>query len=827
MQAEKKLKSCQAGAASAPLPEHEVCNSSATFAGRLFEDGAAFPSKKVHVYGSPFRGEYEVVDEDDVKVKFPRFVVDGDNAAALTHKHVHFFSKRGGRWHRVKTQQVRYETYNQTSIAISENVVVVGVPDDWGTEEGCVWLWEKNASSGEWEDIAKWSGGKLFGWSVDVDAITGQIVVGEPRYKGVEDGKVHVIQREKPRGGEKASWARVQILSLPGRGKFGAAVRTMFLTIVVAEGSTVCDSVHAFELKSSEYERVGGNLLDFLPLPDENADFNTMYLRGLAMSNNSLLGTSIFIGFKRSSGSPMNETSGVLYCRIPKGGDQYVPEQVLSHKDRELNSFAVSGNYSMIVATERRVDDEDEDDEGIKDERVLIYKLRDNKWQALTEVKSDHANIERFDTNNVCMSGHEAIVASDYNAFSFDFELVAPETDSGMKFDGTLLHESISRPSLIAIDGHNAVALTSSDSTLHFFSHDKGTWREIHSVTVEKAGSYHSENLSISGTTVVLGVPEDVNQDGKRTGSIHIFERQQNGRWSQKSRFFAPRAAEGLLFGNTAAIDATAIVVGTANEGEESEDNYVCILRLAENEWREHTIIDGEKEQYSFGGAIDIRGNTVALWDRDGITVFEYQEGSDSYENIQDSILDKYLDGNPISESYGSSSGLLNLTSDEGLLVGSSSANPAILYYRKQEGDGKYILVQEFPRHEIFPDYHWHESHVSEGGGHFVVGSSSLCKETKAIHSHYLIHRLGKDFLWEEVHEMRSETDYKRMPGDGNTFVRQRCDRQSAWGMALEINNHYGTTPCLRSAVAISKDKLLISSMGQNANLFAFNVSAV
>ncbi|KAL7545916.1 hypothetical protein ACHAWF_009271 [Thalassiosira exigua] len=780
------------------------CDSSATLVGTLFDDDdATFPAKKVVARGNPFSDDRDcdVVDEEE-SVRSPDFVADGDNAAAVTARHVHFFSKvRGGRWRKVQSVQVRYECRMQSSVAIFENTVVVGVPNDYGTDAGEIWVFEKK-DGGSWEETAKYaqaedSGGN-FGASVDIHS--NMMVVGAPSYHARKMGRVHVFWRM----GENNKWVRHSQLSFKKLGckRFGAVVAMRMFTIAVTDGSFTCNSLYVFEYKDSTktYERVQGNLLNLQRVRSKPPTFMRYYPSGsLAMTEKG----NIFIGTNYSI-SDTNEFSGALFFQKQDG--KYILKQVFSVEGRDVKAIAVDGWCNMAMVTVPQ-DDDDSDEPTETNGRVLVYKLRNDKWEAIAEAHNPQTGIDYFG-RSISMSRQEVIVSSSKTAFQFTFELLATETNSIMNFDGALLRTHLTREPMLAIDGDNAAAWSSKGGMLYFFRNDEGKWLEIKSVQVKEAPGYAVNNLAISGNTVVLGVPEEYNP-----GSAYVFERDaSSGDWNETKVLTPPKGDGGSCFGQEVAIDGNTIAVSAPNSYRDG--GKVHVFWRTDVTWEAHSIISRDAD---FGKSVKVKGRIIVASDRNVLSVFEYDSESNSYKLSQENLLDSCHVGT----SYGSNGRQVSMTSDGGILVGKDGSNPrpAVLYFCKS-CDGKYVLQQEIPRNDFPCKFDGHESNISSDGNLMVIGSRWLDGAT--AHCAYLIYRRSDDGFWEKIHELRSETTYKQMVGGSNAFVYER--NGDGWRKMLEINNHYGSYPALRSTLALSRKSLIISSIGQSANLYSFTI---
>ena len=79
-------------------------------------------------------------------------------------------------------------------------------------------------------------------------------------------------------------------------------------------------------------------------------------------------------------------------------------------------------------------------------------------------------------------------------------------------------------------------------------------------------------SVSLSGGTAIIGATGDSDK-GSNTGSAYVFEKQENGSWSQVSKLTADDGAEGDQFGNSVSLSGDMALVGAIFDNDKGRDS--------------------------------------------------------------------------------------------------------------------------------------------------------------------------------------------------------------------------------------------------------------
>jgi hypothetical protein len=127
---------------------------------------------------------------------------------------------------------------------------------------------------------------------------------------------------------------------------------------------------------------------------------------------------------------------------------------------------------------------------------------------------------------------------------------------------------------------------------------------------------YFGWSVAVSGNIVVVGTPDD-DDKGETSGSVYIFERDENGNWNQKTKLTASDGALGDNFGFSVAILGNILTVGAPYDdakGQRSGSTYI-FERNSNGNWNQKkklTASDGT-EDCGFGAALAISGDTLVI----------------------------------------------------------------------------------------------------------------------------------------------------------------------------------------------------------------------
>jgi len=99
------------------------------------------------------------------------------------------------------------------------------------------------------------------------------------------------------------------------------------------------------------------------------------------------------------------------------------------------------------------------------------------------------------------------------------------------------------------------------------FERRAGAWERIQQL--RPVGGFPTEfgaAISVDDTGIVVGAPEDSNENGGGAGSAYVFERDPNGVWLQSAKLLASDGTGGDALGTSVAIHDDVIVVGAPED---------------------------------------------------------------------------------------------------------------------------------------------------------------------------------------------------------------------------------------------------------------------
>lgn len=133
-------------------------------------------------------------------------------------------------------------------------------------------------------------------------------------------------------------------------------------------------------------------------------------------------------------------------------------------------------------------------------------------------------------------------------------------------------------------------------------------------------------SLALQGETLVVGAPNTITaQPGGPSGSVYVFSRDANGRWTEQARLTASNAATGDEFGKSVALfdDFLAVgawledsnqVAGRPGNGILSDAGAVYVFSRAGVKWTEEQILKASNADANdwFGNNLVLQGKTLA-----------------------------------------------------------------------------------------------------------------------------------------------------------------------------------------------------------------------
>ncbi|OUS42322.1 hypothetical protein BE221DRAFT_105298 [Ostreococcus tauri] len=152
-------------------------------------------------------------------------------------------------------------------------------------------------------------------------------------------------------------------------------------------------------------------------------------------------------------------------------------------------------------------------------------------------------------------------------------------------------------------------------------------WRYVEQakLTASDPGSNDrfGSSVSVSGDTVVVGVPNDDQSGGTSDGdhgSAYVFTRASDGTWTQQAKLTASDAGSSDEFGSSVSVSGDTVVVGVPNEDHNSTSNYnygsaYVFTRASDGTWTQQAKLTasdpGSGDQ--FGSSVSVSGDTVVV----------------------------------------------------------------------------------------------------------------------------------------------------------------------------------------------------------------------
>ncbi|MGB5713610.1 MAG: FG-GAP repeat protein, partial [Waterburya sp.] len=509
------------------------------------------------------------------------------------------------------------------AVAISSNIAIVGAwkEDTGGSNAGAAYIFERD-SSGNWSETKQ-----LFASNAEADdrfgrsvAISGNIAIVGADNEGTggkSTGAAYIFERNN--SGTWTEKIKLQANDKQQWDNFGYSVSISGNIALVGaygqdtEGSNA-GAAYIFERDNS------GTWSDRKKLFASDAEADDNFGNAVAIGDNFAV-----------VGSPKKDTGGsnAGSAYIFTVADVPVPEQanrIFEQKQKLLasdagandhfgTSVAISGNIAIVGAT--------------SPPRMYhpvpgtAYIFELNSSETGTEIQklqaSDAKILDNFGTS-VDISGNIAIVGAIGVSTAYIFErdsngtwsekakLQASDAEAGDNFG-----YSVSISGNIAIVGAYREDTGGGDAgSAYVFERDNnGTWNEKAKLQASDAESRDNfgYSVSISGNIAIVGaLSEDTG--GSNAGAAYIFERGDNGTWTETQKVQASDPEANDFFGVSVAINNNFAIVGAPREdmgGSNAGAAYI-FERGDNGTWRE-----GKKILASDPVAGDLFGHSIAI----------------------------------------------------------------------------------------------------------------------------------------------------------------------------------------------------------------------
>ncbi|MGR0482418.1 MAG: FG-GAP repeat protein [Candidatus Electronema sp. V4] len=128
-----------------------------------------------------------------------------------------------------------------------------------------------------------------------------------------------------------------------------------------------------------------------------------------------------------------------------------------------------------------------------------------------------------------------------------------------------------------------------------------------------EADDLFGSSVSVSGNTALIGTYRD-DDSGIESGSVYVFTRAADGKWSQQAKLTAEDSAANDWFGCSVSLSGDIAVIGTIGDDDWKGSAYV-FTRAADGKWSQQaklTADDGAADNF-FGSSVSLSGDTVLI----------------------------------------------------------------------------------------------------------------------------------------------------------------------------------------------------------------------
>ena len=338
---------------------------------------------------------------------------------------------------------------------------------------------------------------------------------------GTDSGSAYIYQRQAD-----GSWSETSKLTASD----GAASQRFGWSVAIS-GDTALVGAHNDDDNGSAsgsaylYEQQGDGTWSETKLTASDGADGDFFGHNVAIS-----GTTALVGAYLDDDNGTNSGSAYIYQRQADGSWSEVVKLTASDgaaDDYFSRGVAISGDTALVGAYQ-------DDDNGSASGSAYIYQRQaDGSWSETSKLTaSDGAPSDYFGYNRVAISGDTALVG----AYQDD--------DNGSRSGSAYLYQRQA----------------------------DGSWSETSKLTASDAASsdYFGYSVAISGEIALVGAYGD-DDNGSRSGSAYIFQRQADGSWSEVAKLTPSDAAEYDYFGRSVAISGDTALVGSPSDDDNGD----------------------------------------------------------------------------------------------------------------------------------------------------------------------------------------------------------------------------------------------------------------
>jgi len=156
-------------------------------------------------------------------------------------------------------------------------------------------------------------------------------------------------------------------------------------------------------------------------------------------------------------------------------------------------------------------------------------------------------------------------------------------------------------------------------SSVHVFQKADGRWSREATLVADgsDSNSAFGRGVALSGDTVLVGAPEETNQNGERAGSAYVFQRSDEG-WTRQTTLLPEDSSELDRFGySVSLVGDTALVsaIGFAViPGPVRAESSAYVFERTDDRWTEAaTLVPDGGTVRGFGRSVDLTDGTALI----------------------------------------------------------------------------------------------------------------------------------------------------------------------------------------------------------------------
>ena len=370
------------------------------------------------------------------------------------------------------------------SVSVSGNIAIVGAyeHDENGENSGAVYVFEKDDSTGYWNETAKLTASDgdvddTFGRSISISGNIAIVGANQNDDNGTYSGSVYVYERD----GNTGYWnetAKLTASDAEAYDEFGIGVSISGNIVIISayddDNGDYSGSVYVFEK-----DELTGSWQETAKLvASDGAEYDS-FGRSVSLS-----GTTAIVGAYLDDDKGTSSGSAYVFEKDDSTGDWKEISKLTASDGQQYDNFghsvSVSGNTAIVGAFQ-------DDDNGDNSGSAYVYEKDDftGSWIETSKLSASDGALDDEFGFSVSVSGNVAIIGSYYD-------------DSNNGYGSTYVY-------------------VRDDSS--------GGWNETAIIIASDGAEFDNfgRSVFISGNTVIVGADRD-DYNGSQSGSAYIFE---------------------------------------------------------------------------------------------------------------------------------------------------------------------------------------------------------------------------------------------------------------------------------------------------------------